>query len=258
MRRGDRGDKVRQVQEDLCRLGFGPLDLDGIFGRATETAVKLYQKGEGLAQDGIVGPKTLAALQREEPSPSTRYPAIIHALEEKAFSVHYDGQVNIVGVRTPTRRANAFDDWIYLAWVEQGKWRYLRHAATTDPGLYWLEEGRVDGTAIMVPGQYVDAYCWGKHRGTYTTLVNRGSPVRVYRDANKDDILDMDPATIEEGWGLNLHHAGRDSSGSAVSKWSGGCQVWARLADWEEAMRICKGSLADSFTYTLLLEEDTT
>ena len=256
MRRGDRGDKVRQVQEDLCRLGFGPLDLDGIFGRATETAVKLYQKGEGLAQDGIVGPKTLAALQREEPSPSTRYPGIIHALERKGYSVHHDGQINIVGVRTPTRRANAFDDWIYLAWVQSGQWHYRKHAATTDPGLYWLEEGRVDGTAVMVPGQY-PGYEWGLHRGQYETLVQR-APVKVFRDANGDDIVDTDPSTIETGWGLNLHHAGQDSS--QVNRWSAGCQVWARLADWEEAMRICRASLPDDgkFTYTLLLEEDTT
>ena len=238
------------------RLGFGPLDVDGIFGRATETAVRLYQTGEGLVSDGIVGPRAKAALAQEQ-APSMRYPAIVHALEKKGYSVHHDGQINLVGVRTPTRQANAFDDWIYLAWVQQGQWHYRRHAATTDPGAYWLAEPmRVEGTAIMVPGQYVDAYCWGLHRGQYETLVNRGAPVRVYRDANKDDILDMDPATIETGWGLNLHHAGRDSS--QVNRWSAGCQVWARLADWEEAMRICKGSLADSFTYTLLLEEDTT
>ena len=225
---------MRQVQEDLCRLGFGPLVVDGIFGRATETAVKLYQKGEGLVQDGIVGPRTQVSLQRGETSPSTRYPGIIHALERKGYSVHYDGQINIVGGRTPTRQANAFDDWIFLAWVQSGQWHYRRHIATTDPGLYWLENpSRVQGTAVMVPGQYVDAYCWGKHRGTYTTLVNRGSAVRVYRDANFDSVIDTDPSTIEEGWGLNLHHAGEDSSATGVSKWSGGCQVWARLADWE-------------------------
>lgn len=259
MRRGARGVRVREIQEELERLGFGPLVVDGIFGRATETAVRLYQKGEGLAQDGIVGPKTLAALQQEETAPSTRYPGIVHALEQKGYSVHYDGQINIVGVRTPIRQANAFDDWIYLAWVQSGQWHYRKHAATTDPGLYWLEEGRVDGTAIMVPGQYVDAYCWGKHRGTYTTLVNRGSPVRVYRDANKDDILDMDPATIEEGWGLNLHHSGRRTGeDKTVDRYSAGCIVWKLYSEWMDAMRICKGSLAESFTLTLLLEGDTT
>lgn len=253
---GDSGEEVKDLQRRLVRLGFGPLDLDGRYGPASASALRLYQAGEGLVQDGVCGPLTWLALRQEEPSPSTRYPAIIHALERKGYSVHYDGQINIVGVRTPTRRANAFDDWIYLSWVQASQWHYRKHAATTDPGLYWLEEGRVDGTAIMVPGSY-PGYEWGLHRGQYETLVQR-APVKVYRDANRDDVLDMDPATIETGWGINLHHAGRDSS--QVNRWSAGCQVWARLADWEEAMRICRASFPDDgqFTYTLLLEEDTT
>lgn len=36
---------------------------DGIFGRKTEQAVKKYQKNNGLVVDGIVGPKTLAAIK---------------------------------------------------------------------------------------------------------------------------------------------------------------------------------------------------
>lgn len=265
---GDRGDEVRDLQRRLVRLGFGPLDLDGRYGPASASALRLYQAAEGLAADGVCGPKTWAALRQEESPPSARYPGIIHALEAKGYSVHHDGQINIVGVRMPTRRANAFDDWIYLAWVEQGKWRYLKHSCTTDPGLYWLEEGRVDGTAIMVPGQYVDAYCWGKHRGTYTTLVNRGSPVKVFRDANGDDIVDMDPSTIETGWGLNLHHSGRRrarSGGSesgpeeskTVDRYSAGCIVWELYSEWMDAMRVCKASLAESFTFSLLTEEET-
>ena len=107
----------------------------------------------------------------------------------------------------------------------------------------------------MAPGQYVDCYGWGLHRGTYETLVQVG-PVKCFRDANKDDQIDMDPATIEIGWGLNLHRAGDDSTN--VNRWSAGCQVWKRRDDWAEAMRICKASLAKTFTYTLLLEEDTT
>ena len=116
---------------------------------------------------------------------------------------------------------------------------------------------RVDGTAIMVPGQYVDAYCWGLHRGQYETLVQRGpgDPVKVWRDANKDEILDhVEGSDIEGYFGINIHHAGADSS--EVEKWSAGCQVFKRREDWREAMDVCKASGAEVFTYTLIDDKD--
>ena len=39
-----------------------PLDVDGIFGPNTESAVKGFQADNSLQQDGIVGPQTWRAL----------------------------------------------------------------------------------------------------------------------------------------------------------------------------------------------------
>lgn len=58
LRRGDRGDLVREMQR---RLGVG---VDGIFGPATEAAVRAFQRSQGLTPDGIVGPQTAARLAR--------------------------------------------------------------------------------------------------------------------------------------------------------------------------------------------------
>jgi hypothetical protein len=58
---GDRGPEVLAVQEKLNALGF-TLMLDGVFGRGTMAQVMAFQRSKGLDVDGVVGPKTAAAL----------------------------------------------------------------------------------------------------------------------------------------------------------------------------------------------------
>ena len=55
------GDDVAELQERLLALGFTPDRVDGVFGVNTETAVRHFQRGVGLAVDGQVGPETLRA-----------------------------------------------------------------------------------------------------------------------------------------------------------------------------------------------------
>ncbi len=56
LRKGDMGDSVRVLQKALA------ITADGDFGPATEKAVKKFQASKGLGADGLVGPKTWAAL----------------------------------------------------------------------------------------------------------------------------------------------------------------------------------------------------
>ena len=57
------GEDVRQVQEALLNVGLSIGEgADGIFGNATDAAVKQFQKNKGLTVDGAVGPQTLQAL----------------------------------------------------------------------------------------------------------------------------------------------------------------------------------------------------
>ena len=68
VREGDsRTDVVRQVQQRLADVGCGPLAVDGIFGAATTSAVKLFQTRRDLTPDGAVGPITWDALFLEPP-----------------------------------------------------------------------------------------------------------------------------------------------------------------------------------------------
>lgn len=57
VRKGSTGPYVKLVQELLSLRGY-ILKVDGIFGPATETYVRSFQKAHGLEVDGIVGPMT--------------------------------------------------------------------------------------------------------------------------------------------------------------------------------------------------------
>jgi hypothetical protein len=58
LRRGSQGDLVKQVQ------GILKLNADGIFGGATEAAIRSFQRAHNMIPDGIVGPKTWLALDQ--------------------------------------------------------------------------------------------------------------------------------------------------------------------------------------------------
>jgi peptidoglycan hydrolase-like protein with peptidoglycan-binding domain len=57
-----KGADVTQLQLWLNKLGFNTGHIDGIFGEATERAVREFQRNVGLVTDGIVGASTVAAL----------------------------------------------------------------------------------------------------------------------------------------------------------------------------------------------------
>ena len=63
LRRGSSGDEVAELQALLNAKYGADLDIDGVFGAKTETAVKAFQKAHGLTVDGVVGPKTRAAIR---------------------------------------------------------------------------------------------------------------------------------------------------------------------------------------------------
>ncbi len=52
----------RTIQTKLKRWGYYKGSVDGIYGSQTREAVKYFQRKNGLAVDGIVGPNTAAAL----------------------------------------------------------------------------------------------------------------------------------------------------------------------------------------------------
>jgi peptidoglycan hydrolase-like protein with peptidoglycan-binding domain len=69
LRNGSTGEEVTALQKTLMAKGINPGPIDGIFGPKTEDAVKRFQDRAGLEADGIVGPKTFAALEGKAEKP---------------------------------------------------------------------------------------------------------------------------------------------------------------------------------------------
>lgn len=73
--RGDTGLDVRELQQALVDNNFYPNinasdnGVDGVYGMATEDAVRRYQIVHGLTTDGVAGSETLSSLGLYDNSP---------------------------------------------------------------------------------------------------------------------------------------------------------------------------------------------
>jgi|TARA_R110002110_G_scaffold318741_1_gene531574 hypothetical protein len=182
----------------------------------------------------------------------------VASLGHKTFA-NGDWDMNIIAIRSKGRKAGKFDDRIFLVFKVQDQWRQHMWACTTDPGTYYLKtaskEWHDKGTAIAAAGQYPASHSIGSHKG-YTALVQTGK-MKCFRDKNMDEILDMDPDTLEEGrFSLNIHRSSATKISKANIKWSGGCCVFANPAGFVEFMRLCHKQVRQrgwkTFTYTLI------
>ena len=80
LRRGDRGDEVRELQQMLWDTGFIFEEPDGVFGGNTEKAVKWFQEYALLEQTGVADDRTIDSL----------YACWLRIMEENGYTVPDD------------------------------------------------------------------------------------------------------------------------------------------------------------------------
>jgi hypothetical protein len=156
----------------------------------------------------------------------------------------------VIGIRSFANIPNKFDDLIGIVEGETVTW----YTATTNPGTYWLKKlMNPKGTALLVPGQWVDCYKIGMHKGKYEALV-QCAPVTVYRDTDRDEIAEETAKTDTGMFGINIHRALPKGITKFIDEWSAGCQVFDNIDEFKDFMTRCKKSKLKTFTYTLLKE----
>lgn len=255
LKEGDTGFPVSKAQQRLILHGYPPLTLEmtGTFSKYTKDAVLAFQRARGIPPSGVIDTQTWEALVARPRIGISEYSTddILSAMRRLGYSVFEDGRWNIVGIRSSAVGTNAFDDEMHILRYTPNGWEHFAYPITTDPGSYYLKTPmNGTATAAVVPGQYPDSHKWGRHKGEYEALVQL-SPVRVYRDGNRDTKLDTETSPIVSGvYGINIHKAG--TSSTTVDRWSAGCQVFARARDFVEFLNHLRQSGQKTFTYTLL------
>lgn len=100
LRPGTTSGQVLTLQKKLKELGYYSGSLNGTYNSATKSAVKAFQKKQGLDQDGIAGPKTLKALMKADTSDNdTLRPgdtgSDVKSLQRKLKELnYYDGSID--------------------------------------------------------------------------------------------------------------------------------------------------------------------
>ena len=116
---GSRGSEVTQIQTKLKRWGYYKGNVDGIYGSGTLSAVKLFQKKNGLTVDGIAGTKTLNAMgiysssnSSTSSSNSTNLNLLSRLVYGEARGEPYSGQVAVAAVVLNRVKSSSFPNTV--------------------------------------------------------------------------------------------------------------------------------------------------
>lgn len=186
--------------------------------------------------------------------------------------------LNIWGIRSTNSKSDKYDDYeiVFREAVKpiyhtintehhtrkyDNGWVIDIFLITTNPGTpMLLKPMNPKGAAILKYGQYINMWRKGFHKGDkeHPALI-QVNPCTVYRDNNKNDILDYNVPTETGMFGINNHRQSKWKLINWIGLNSAGCQVHFNYKVYTDVFlylideAIKEGT--DLFTYTLISEE---
>jgi hypothetical protein len=160
------GEIVRQVQQTLISLGFGPPKVDGVFGEATATAVRQFQTAKSLPVTGMLDETTWQPLtNRPVPPAGERSLQLTAAFEGHGFGLavgNFDGAFltwGIIGFTMKSKNVqsivsavnNTNPELIKQAFGENADELLQLMAASVDFQKRWADEHTVKSRALAEP-----------------------------------------------------------------------------------------------------------
>ena len=185
LRLGSRGAAVTQLQRRLVALRYDAGPVDGVFGSQTLHGVVAFQKVNGLVRDGIVGPRTWAALAHPVVPRPRRWLSsssievnltrqVVYLARQGVVLRILDASTGKASTPTPTGRFSILrriDGWrlspLGLMWRPNYFYRgYALHGSTSVPA-YPASHGCV---RVTIPAM-----------NRLWSLLRTGMPVTIYR-----------------------------------------------------------------------------
>lgn len=155
-----------------------------------------------------------------------------------------------IAIRSKENIPNKFDDLIGFVDKDTITWS----TGTTNPGTKpLLAPSNPLGVALVVPGQYIDTWELGKHKGKYDAW-KQIKPVKFWRDNDKDKIAESQGKIYEGIIGINWHRANENAQSENVENWSEGCFVQNNPDQYDTFIKASSESGLIKFTGTLLEE----
>ncbi len=123
--KGDKGSAVKTMQTMLIKCGYscGKYGADGDFGSGTDTALRNFQKANGLTVDGKYGAKSKAKLEALYNAKTTPTPA--KSSRNSLIATGQQHSINFTGAKIAT-------DGIYGANTKKNGIRCVQHAINLD------------------------------------------------------------------------------------------------------------------------------
>lgn len=179
-----------------------------------------YYTSANLLVDGIIGTKSITSMKKA-------IKKLKDTFQEKNYN--WNDELNLIAIRTNDTFTDNTTDW-FLVVKSTG---LIAVPCSTKAGKYWVNNpvsyGGITGTAVLLEGQYKDAYQFITSRNWNTLWLKtpyfqQVLPVTIYRDGNKDNKIDR-KITQKGLFGINIHTAGWNT---VVWNWSAGCIVIPR------------------------------
>ncbi|OME87913.1 spore cortex-lytic enzyme [Paenibacillus sp. FSL A5-0031] len=128
---GSKGQDITDLQFRLQTMGFYNLPIDNSFGKATRTAVQVFQKKNGLQGDGVVGPKTWAKLKKLSVN-KKELSMLARVIYAEARGEEYKGQVAVGAVVMNRLQSSKFPNTVKEVIMEPNAFSAVKD------GQYWL------------------------------------------------------------------------------------------------------------------------
>lgn len=204
---GAEGEVVLHVEQRLAIMGYRPGDVDGSYSPETASAVMAFQKHEGLARDGVVGPEVLGVI---DGAPSGAGPRGGAGLEvdldrQIMFVVALDGTYTILNVSTGNNASYRHPGgYTAVAVTPTGTYAVGRkidaeeHAplGTLYRPMYFYGGYAVHGSRSVpaYPASHGCVRVSYEDEDWLFPVIQRGTPVTIYGGGAQPDPVGVDPA----------------------------------------------------------------